>query len=353
MIDNINEIIRVAKSWDRKTIYGVPGCPKETCAFFVRQVFRTALHESGIMRIAHSRPYYLQNQIPQLPTNENFADGLAGDIVGRKIRPDQMQPGDLLFFRDTYRGDFPAGSITHVGICIGAKGLMADSSGGQCHVRDAHKTFRDLLVEVRRPHCLVSTTRMTGTAISLKNGQITALVSGAKQHRLDLVIRFGNPVSRRVNIGTPQGVHSFGSFAASGSGSGSGSARKIPRPQLQHNDHAAGYGSGFGSGGAGIGGGSGSGFAAGHGGAMVGGSRGLQVLIDGKSFPFKYVTLDIDNAANGNRLKLFHHDGLTRVFAGGNEAKSLDLIAKMENGILHLWINGKEIGTRNANIRIT
>lgn len=350
MIDNISEIVRIAKSWDRRTIYGVPGCPKETCAFFVRHIFKTALHDSGKMQIAHSRPYYLENRIPQLPTNENFADGLAGEIVGRRIDPARMQPGDLLFFRDTYQGDFPAGSITHVGICVGSNGLMADSSGGNCHVRDARKTFPGLLVEVRRPNCLVSTTRMTGTELSFNNGQITAVIKGAKQHKLDLIIRFGNPVSTEAakigSKGAPS-IHSFGTR------SGFGSGGSIPISPFHHADHGFGFGSGVGSGGAGSGGGVGSGFRNDHGKAFTARSKSLQVLVDGKSLQFKYVTIDIGNAVNGHRLKLFHHDGLTRLFSGGNEAKSLELIAKMENRMLHIWINGKEIKPSNASIRIT
>ncbi|MCB1025242.1 MAG: hypothetical protein KDB79_12675, partial [Acidobacteria bacterium] len=81
--------------------------------------------------------------------------------------------------------------------------------------------------------------------------------------------------------------------------------------------------------------------------------KSLQVFVDGKIFPYKYVTVDIDTAVNGGRLKVFHHDGSTRVYSGGQETRSLELIARIERQILHIWVNGKEIKPSNATIKIT
>ena len=177
MNTNIQKVIEIAKSWDKKSIYGTSGCPNETCAFFVRFVFEQALHESGVMRVADIRPYYIENEILALPTGKNFADGLAGDLIGSKVSFLQIQAGDILFFKDTYNdGTFPVGSITHVGIALDSQGWMADSSRGQCHIRNYKLFFPNKLVEVRRPNCLGKATK--GVGVTLNKGQV--LKAGCK-----------------------------------------------------------------------------------------------------------------------------------------------------------------------------
>lgn len=167
---NVKKVIEVARSWDRKNIHVIEGSPKETCAFFVRYVFKKALHEAGKMPVAYNRPYYAENKIRSLPTNENFADGLAGNEIGSKVPISQMQAGDILLFKDTYfSNEFPVGSITHVGIALDSNGLMADSSGGRCHVRN-YRSIPGELVEVRRPICLGIVSK--GIGITLSKGQI-------------------------------------------------------------------------------------------------------------------------------------------------------------------------------------
>lgn len=167
---NVRKVIEVAKSWDGRNIHRIEGCPKETCAFFVRYVFKKALHDVGKMKVAFNRPYYIENNIKALPTSENFADGLAGNEIGPKIPITQMQAGDILLFKDTYfSNEFPVGSITHVGIAIDSNGLMADSSGGNCHVRH-YRSIPGELVEVRRPICLGIVSN--GIGITLSKGQI-------------------------------------------------------------------------------------------------------------------------------------------------------------------------------------
>ena len=172
MFDNVKLVTEYARSWDRRSIRSEPGCPQETCAFFVRHVFRTVLHKSGLMPVAYSRPYYQEHHIQALSTNENFADGLAGDAIGLRVPVTQVKPGDILLFRDTYFSrSFPVGSITHVGIALDSNGLMADSSGGRCHVRNHKYTFPNLLVEVRRPRCFGSVS--TGTGLTLDHGRVS------------------------------------------------------------------------------------------------------------------------------------------------------------------------------------
>jgi len=269
MNENVKKIENAAKSWDGKSIYGVKGCPGETCSFFVRHVFEEALHDAGKMPVAHTRPYYRDNGVTQLPTNENFADGLAGDAIGAKIAPAQMMSGDLLFFRDTYRGDFPAGSITHVGICVGPGGLMADSSGGRCHVRN-YKQIPGELVEVRRPRCLGTGVAANGTGISLTNGQVRAKMNGTQTKPQEIKIQFG-----------PGSPLSFGSTRFN-----------LPNPTVLH----------------------------------------VSVNGKALPF-FKYVTADITLAGQPDHIKLFYHHGQTRAYMHGKETKNLEIIARLGGGL--------------------
>lgn len=173
MNNNVKSIVEAARRWDGKNLfnYNLPNCPNETCAYFVRFIFRQTLHQSGIMPVAQTRPYYSENHIQALPTNENFADGLAGDEIGQKVNRQQVQAGDILLFKDTYYSSkFPAGSITHVGIALDSNGLMADSSGGLCYVRNYHHNFPGKLVEVRRPRCFGNVSN--GKGITLNKGQV-------------------------------------------------------------------------------------------------------------------------------------------------------------------------------------
>jgi hypothetical protein len=192
MNTNVQKVIEIAKDWDKKSIYGTPGCPNETSAFFVRHVFKTALHQAGIMAVAHFRPYYLEQGIKSLPTGKSLADGLAGDQIGPKVPEHTIQAGDLLFFKDTYKSqELPEGSITHVGIALNASGLMADSSRGRCQVRNYRIAFPQKLVEVRRPICLKKLP--PGIGVTLTKGQV--LRAGKFQQ---LKVKFG--VSERERI---------------------------------------------------------------------------------------------------------------------------------------------------------
>lgn len=294
MNESVNRILEIAKGWNHKSVYGIINCPKETCAFFVRYVFKEALHEAGKMLVANTRPYYQEHGIRQLDTNENFADGLAGNEIGMRIATNQMMPGDLLFFRDTYRGDFPAGSITHVGICVGQGGLMADSSGGSCHIRNHAHYFPGLLVEVRRPKCLdLGTSAIsTGTGITYNHGQVNARSNGARKNQQEIKIQYGQPAQAlSFNVG--------------------GSQYTLPKSGVLH------------------------------------------VLVDGKPLSFfKYVTVDIGLGGHNQRIKLFYHDGKTRAYLNGQETSNLEIIARF-SGALHIWVNKKEIKPTSMNIGIS
>lgn len=283
MNGNVKKVIEFAKGWDNKNLrnYGIKNVPDQTCAFFVRFVFTQALHQAGQMPVAHTRPYYSEHHVQALPTNENFADGLAGDVIGPKVNFQQIQAGDILLFKDTYyakHGEFPVGSITHVGIALDSNGMMADSSGGQCYVRNYKIYFPNKLVEVRRPRCL-GIVAANSKGISLSKGQVQK--SGVSQ---ELKVLFGASDFER-NV-----MHKFAG----------------PKPR---------------------------------------------VVIDQKSVQYQYITVDVV-LADGKHVKLFHHDGRTGAFVGGNKVPYLNVEAKLQGG-LHVWVEGKEVKATSVNIGIS
>lgn len=107
----ISEVLRIADEWVGHMFR--PGVPAQ-CAYFVRDVFREAGMELPVT--AHASD--------GLPTGEGYASSFAGDDVGVKVDKLRLQPGDIVMFLNTY-GDFPQGTITHVGIYIG-NGQMID-----------------------------------------------------------------------------------------------------------------------------------------------------------------------------------------------------------------------------------
>lgn len=119
----------------------------EQCANFVREVFRQAEVPLGVA----SRPsdWELTSGLPQGP---DYANSLFGDEVGPQVPLDQLQAGDLLAFRNTYSGDFPADCITHVGIYVGENQMIDRSTSDQPVRRiELDDWWRERLCEARRP----------------------------------------------------------------------------------------------------------------------------------------------------------------------------------------------------------
>ena len=84
------------------------------CAKFVRSVFRAAGVYVG-------QAVYPDDAelISGYPLGPSYADSFAGPDVGALVPRCQRQPGDIIMYCDTY-GDYPKGTITHVGIYAGS-----------------------------------------------------------------------------------------------------------------------------------------------------------------------------------------------------------------------------------------
>lgn len=103
-------VVKVAKSWVGYEFH--PGEPAQ-CANFVRAVFK----EAGVPLASAKLPSD-HHLIPGEPIAASYADSFAGDDVGVNVSRDQLQPGDIVMWRNTY-GSWPVGVITHVGIYVG------------------------------------------------------------------------------------------------------------------------------------------------------------------------------------------------------------------------------------------
>ena len=148
-MDARKQVMEVAKSW-----LGLDFKPgrSEQCAAFVRAVYGEAGIPLGVARTP--RDWDLTSSLAQGP---QFANSFFSDEVGEAVPWEQAREGDLLAFRDTYEGDFPAGCITHVGI-YGGEGHMIDRSTSSEPVRriPVQGFWRERLVEVLRPRALLT-----------------------------------------------------------------------------------------------------------------------------------------------------------------------------------------------------
>lgn len=103
------KIVACAKAWVGRNFRAGQA---EQCMNFVRQ----CLSEAGSS---------LANKITASPvdglwTGAGMASSLAGRDLGTlETNPDKLKPGTILFWNDTYEGDWPLNTITHVGIYEG------------------------------------------------------------------------------------------------------------------------------------------------------------------------------------------------------------------------------------------
>ncbi len=193
MNQNVKSVVDVACSWQDRYFSEANYGASPYCASFVRYVFRQALGNSGELPIVYNPPHYQKLGL-KYPVGLWFADSMAGDEVGPAVPTPQMAPGDLLFFQNTYPG-WAAGTITHIGVCVGGNGLMADAgSGSLVHVRNHAVYFPGLLVEVRRPKCLGSA--VNRTKIALNNGNFEACLHNQRAWRLETQISFEGGVPK-------------------------------------------------------------------------------------------------------------------------------------------------------------
>lgn len=118
-----NTLLNRARAWVGQDFQG---SSQEQCANFVRRL----LAEAGVWVPPAARPFdvHLTGSLPQGPA---FANSFFSAENGRLLGYGDLQPGDIIAFRDTYEGDFPKGCITHVGLYLGEDSMIDRSTAGE------------------------------------------------------------------------------------------------------------------------------------------------------------------------------------------------------------------------------
>lgn len=119
-----------------------PGVPAQ-CAYFVRQV----LDDAGITLTPNVTQQTLDQWSSDGPGMANSFGGDQGTVIRNKA---DLAPGDVVMWANTY-GDWPAGSITHVGIYVG-DGQIVDRPTAAAPVKlRSIDTFPSFVGAVRLP----------------------------------------------------------------------------------------------------------------------------------------------------------------------------------------------------------
>ena len=142
-------LVARAKSWVGHKFHGDE---KEQCANFIRRL----LKEAGFRVPPAKKPFdfHLTEKLEQGPS---FANSFFSAENGTLLGFSDLQPGDLVAFRDTYKGDFPEGCITHVAIWV-SEGSMVDRATAGDPVREIvlNKWWKTRFVVGLRPRQLCS-----------------------------------------------------------------------------------------------------------------------------------------------------------------------------------------------------
>ena len=118
-----NTLLQRAQAWVGRDF---SGSAPEQCANFIRRL----LMESGISVPAAAMPFDIHLTVG-LPQGPAFANSFFSPVNGRLLGYSDLMPGDLLAFRDTYKGDFPSGCITHVGLYVDVDTMIDRSTAGE------------------------------------------------------------------------------------------------------------------------------------------------------------------------------------------------------------------------------
>lgn len=96
------------------------------CANFVRQVLASSCNKSFSSEASdpiQSFQPWDANVVGTTSLSYGYANSLAGSEIGLKVSLSEARPGDLVFFRNTY-GNWPTGTITHIGIYAGDETMI-------------------------------------------------------------------------------------------------------------------------------------------------------------------------------------------------------------------------------------
>jgi|GEM_PF-6401613 len=191
MNDRVKRVVELAKKWSGRHFH--PG-QEAQCAAFVRFVFS----EAGFNLPNVSRPSD-SHLLPQgTPFGPGYADSFAGNETGVRIKPEDLLPGDIIMFPNTY-GSYAAGVITHVGIYVG-NGMMVDRPTANKPVQLRSIWTFGSIAEIRRPYCLYNgMPSMHRAKMFFHDGVAAAFSTGHKTDFMDVRISMKPTLKVQVN----------------------------------------------------------------------------------------------------------------------------------------------------------
>lgn len=187
---------KVLAEADKKLKQNYLGATDDNCAHFVRDCFRDAGYVLPETKTPSDLAICLMHGYKLGPL---YANSLAGDEIGRKLKVEDAEPGDIVLFSNlgASSSNFAKGTITHVGIAIG-NSMMIDHGSSGMHKRD----YRDWpgasnYAEARRPKQF----DIPRTRIQLVNGEVTQTLRNAKAHSLDIVLDLASAAGPGHRVG--------------------------------------------------------------------------------------------------------------------------------------------------------
>ena len=132
------KVVRSAQSWVGKSFNAGQSAQ---CANFVRAVFNDARVPVNVTSNPSDK---------YLPTGSGMANSFAGDDVGSRVPSlNEIQPGDIVMYKNTY-GNYPEGTITHVGIYEG-NGMLIHRPTAAKPVTRINVAY-SRIADIRRPY---------------------------------------------------------------------------------------------------------------------------------------------------------------------------------------------------------
>lgn len=182
---HVRRVIKCARGWVGQDFRrGEEG----QCANFVRRVFADA-HVS-IGNAAHPSDQRLLNNPNDL--GAGYADSFAGNDVGAKVSEQNILPGDIVMYPNTY-GNFRLGVITHVAIYIGNGQIIHRPTKSGPVALDRVNIFP--IAEIRRPIAFANAANLphSGSAKVFVHDELeAAFLNNGPVHSADIRITVRN-----------------------------------------------------------------------------------------------------------------------------------------------------------------
>ncbi len=178
-------VVKIARRWVGQNFHAGQ---EAQCANFVREVFREAKVTVGDSRNPIDRRLLAKTEV----LAPSYANSFAGDDVGLRVQRNDMRPGDLVMFENTY-GNYAKGVLTHVAIYVGDGMIVHRPTKSGPVALDSINHFRKI-GDIRRP--LAYKARMVAHSGSAKcfvhDMEAAAFMGGAKVRNADIRIHMHN-----------------------------------------------------------------------------------------------------------------------------------------------------------------